>query len=93
MRYEDLKYLEVPLPEAIAKEKWGGFFENARSRIAAYLDDETTDYALRCRLEMELGILQNLQERYTLCPEEAFDHAGKNSGYDRGRIGKTAHGR
>ena len=48
MRYEDLKYLEVPLPEAIAKEKWGGFFENARSRIAAYLDDETTDYALRC---------------------------------------------
>ena len=25
MRYEDLKYLEVPLPEAIAKEKWGGF--------------------------------------------------------------------
>ena len=72
MRYEDLKYLEVPLPEAIAKEKWGGFFENARSRIAAYLDDETTDYALRCRLEMELGILQNLQERYTLCPEEAL---------------------
>ena len=87
MRYEDLKYLEVPLPEAIAKEKWGGFFENARSRIAAYLDDETTDYALRCRLEMELGILQNLQER------GSFDHAGKNSGYDRGRIGKTAHGR
>ena len=72
MRYEDLKYLEVPLPEAIAKEKWGGFFENARSRIAAYLDDETTDYALRCRLELELGILQNLQERYTLCPEEAL---------------------
>lgn len=72
MKYEDLKYLAVPLPEAIEKEKWGGFFENARSRIAAYLQDEATDYALRCRLELELGILQNLEERYTVCPEEAL---------------------
>ena len=72
MKYEDLKYLAVPLPEAIEKEKWGGFFENARSRIGAYLREETTDYALRCRLELELGILRNLEERYTICPEEAL---------------------
>ncbi len=72
MKYKDLKYLEVPLPETIAKEKWGGFFENARSRIAAYLQDETTDYALRCRLELELSILKNLEERYTISPEEAL---------------------
>ena len=40
MRYEDLKYLAVPLPEAIEKEKWGGCFENARKRINEYLQDK-----------------------------------------------------
>ena len=72
MRYEDLKYLAVPLPEAIEKEKWGGCFENARKRINEYLQDEKTDYALRCRLELELGNLRNLESRYVITPEEAL---------------------
>lgn len=73
MKYEDLKYLAIPLPEAVAKEKWGGFFDNARERIEAYLEDEKTDYGLRCRLELELGILDNLESRYTVTPEEALE--------------------
>ncbi len=72
MRYEDLKYLAVPLPEAIEKEKWGGCFENARKRINEYLQDEKTDYALRCRLELQLGNLRNLESRYVITPEEAL---------------------
>ena len=33
MRYEDLKYLSFPLPEAIVKEKWSGHFDVVRQDI------------------------------------------------------------
>ena len=33
MRYEDLKYLSFPLPEAIVKEKWSGHFDVIRQVI------------------------------------------------------------
>ena len=54
MKYADLQYLLVPLPEAIAKEKWAGHYDKARKRIAAYLEREDTELALRRRLELEL---------------------------------------
>ena len=36
------------------------------------MQDEKTDYALRCRLELELGNLRNLESRYVITPEEAL---------------------
>lgn len=69
----NLKYMSVPLPEPILKEKWSGNFENARKRIANYLSDESTDKALRIRLELELEHLKNLEERYTVDEAKALE--------------------
>ena len=72
MKYADLQYLLVPLPEAIAKEKWAGHYDKARKRIAAYLEREDTELALRRRLELELVNLDVFEERYTVSEEEAL---------------------
>ena len=72
MKYADLQYLLVPLPEAIVKEKWAGHYDKARKRIAAYLEREDTELALRRRLELELVNLDVFEERYTVSEEEAL---------------------
>lgn len=73
MRYEDLQYLLVPLPEPIEKEKWSGHFDNARKRIERYLKNPQTDEALRIRLELEKSILKNLEERYSVDEQSAVE--------------------
>lgn len=73
MKYQDLQYLAVALPEAIEKEKWSGNFENARKRIRHCLAAADTEYALRCRLELELEHLDNLESRYTVDAESALE--------------------
>ena len=70
-KYEDLKYLAVELPEDILKEKWSGNFERARKLIARRMS-ETIPQALRCRLELELKNLQDLENCYTVTREEAL---------------------
>lgn len=67
--YEDLKYLEIPLPENILKEKWRGNFDRVRELIHYNLGTEISE-ALRKRLQLELGTLDSLARRYTV-PREA----------------------
>ena len=72
MKYDDLKYLAVQLPEDILKEKWSGHFNRARAIIKNRLQDRLP-YSLRCRLELELLNMDNLEVCYTLSKEEALD--------------------
>lgn len=72
MKYSDLKYLSVELPEAINKEKWSGNFDETRKLINTLLTSEGTPYPLRCRLELELNNMNYIQARYTVSEEEAL---------------------
>lgn len=67
----DLKYLAVPLPEDIMKEKWSGHFDRAATLIQRRLDGELTQ-AMRCRLELELVNLRRLEANYIYTEEEAL---------------------
>ncbi len=72
MKYSDLKYLAVELPESVMKEKWSGNFTGARKAIRRLLMSEGISYPLRCRLELELNNLEYIESRYTLSEEEAL---------------------
>ena len=37
MKFEDLQYQAVPLPEDILKEKWSGHFDRVRTMIGSRL--------------------------------------------------------
>ena len=78
MEYSDLKYLSVPLPENIEKEKWSGHFENARRLIHNTLASEGTSYPLRCRLELELNNIENIERRYVISESDALAIMRKN---------------
>lgn len=71
MKYEDLQYLAVQLPEDILKEKWSGHFERARAIIADRMEKDIP-YALKCRLKLELGNMADIERRYTVTKEEAL---------------------
>lgn len=71
MAYSDLAYLQIPLPEAVAKEKWSGNFDSARQRIRALLQKDNVTQALKRRLELELVNLDYMERRYTVSVEEA----------------------
>lgn len=72
VKYEDLKYLSVELPEDILKEKWSGNFERARRLIRVRME-ENIPAALRCRLALELKNLQDLESCYTVTKTEALE--------------------
>ena len=72
MKYDDLMYQAVPLPEDIMKEKWGGHFDRARNMIRCRLEEGKAPEALRIRLELELKNLDHLEHRYTIPREEAL---------------------
>ena len=77
MNFDDLKYLAVPLPEDIMKEKWAGYFDRARRIIDCRLADDTLPKALRARLEIELHHLDNLEVCYRITPEEGLRQVQK----------------
>lgn len=70
-KYENLKYLAVELPEDILKEKWSGNFDRAKKLIAQRLSEDIPR-ALRCRLDLELKNLEDLENCYTVTREEAL---------------------
>jgi len=72
MKFEDLKYLAVPLPEDIMKEKWSGNFDRVRMIIRHRLENEELSHVMRCRMEYELDELERFEHRYTLTREEAL---------------------
>lgn len=63
MRYEDLKYLSFPLPEAIVKEKWSGHFDVVRQDINRLLSEDGILPSLKTRLELELNSLDPYPEQ------------------------------
>ncbi|MCQ2547398.1 MAG: transglutaminase-like domain-containing protein [Clostridia bacterium] len=71
MTFEDLKYLNTPLPENILKEKWSGHFDLARKMIEYRLENENVSKAMKARLELELQNMQLFEERYTYTEDEA----------------------
>lgn len=77
VKYEDLKYLSVELPEDILKEKWSGNFERARRLIRVRME-ENIPAALRYRLALELKNLQDLESCYTVTKTEALEQVRKH---------------
>lgn len=71
MENYDPRYLSVPLPEDIMKEKWSGHFDRVSALIQRRLEGELTQ-AMRCRLELELINLQHLEKCYIYTEEEAL---------------------
>lgn len=71
MKFEDLQYQAVPLPEDILKEKWSGHFDRVRAIIDRRLAGELS-YSMRCRLELELANLEHLEKCYNRTEEEAL---------------------
>lgn len=72
MRFEDLKYLNIPLPEVVLKERMSGNFDKARMIINDILQKGDIAYGLRCRLEFELNNLNIIEKTYTLSQDEAL---------------------
>jgi transglutaminase-like putative cysteine protease len=77
MRYEDLEYLAVQLPEDILKEKWSGNFRRARAIIDKRLSG-SLPHALQCRLALELQNLDRLADCYTLSRAEALKQVAEH---------------
>jgi Transglutaminase-like enzymes, putative cysteine proteases len=71
LKYDDLKYLAVQLPEDILREKMSGGFDRAREMIYHRLQSELP-YSLKCRLELELKNLDHMESCYTLSRKEAL---------------------
>ena len=61
----------MELPEDILKEKWSGNFDRAKKLIAQRLSEDIPR-ALRCRLDLELKNLEDLENCYTVTREEAL---------------------
>ncbi len=72
MIFEDLKHLNIPLPETVLKERMSGNFDNARTIINDILKNGDIVYGLKCRLELELNNLDIIERTYCLSQEEAI---------------------
>lgn len=70
-KFDDIKYLNVELPENIKKKKWYGDFEGAARLIDLTLEQEIPD-ALRKKLVLEKRILKLLPLEYVYSYEEAM---------------------
>ena len=73
IKYDELQYLSVSLPEDVLKEKWSGNFEEERKLIEVFLSKEDLSYAMRCRLEREKENIDILLRNYTIPEEEAYN--------------------
>ena len=73
MVYEDIKYLSIPLPETVLKERMSGNFNRAREIIKKMLADVDTNYAMKARLELELNNIDIIERTYTVTPDEALE--------------------
>lgn len=69
--FDDLKYLEIPLPEELLKLKWYGSFERMKRVIKAKLA-KNIPLALKKRLMHELEIIRRMPNEYPLTYKEAL---------------------
>lgn len=72
MTLDQMRYLEIPLPEDIEKAKWCGDFERAQRLIRRRLDSGKLPFALVKRLELETEILRRLPRDYIYSEEEGL---------------------
>lgn len=70
MNNDNIRYLNIPLPEDIAKLKYNGSFKNALILIDNFLDKEIP-MILRKRLELEKELIPILKKQYPYSFEEA----------------------
>lgn len=73
MLFNDIRHLNIQLPEAIQKEKMSGHFDRAREMINIMLQDSDINCGMKARLELELNNLQIIEETYTVTPERALE--------------------
>lgn len=69
---ETMKYMDIPLPEQIAKAKWAGDFEKAERLIHLALQSESVPVCMKERLRLEQSVLRVLPEQYPYSAEEAL---------------------
>lgn len=72
IRYSDLQYQAVPLPEDILKMKWSGDFDRTRAMIENRLSLPNLPEAYRARLILELKNLKHLEARYVLTKDQVL---------------------
>ena len=71
--FEDLQYLNIPLPEELAALRGAGKFAALRTGIAARLAAGWMEEGMRRRLVLELRILDRLEQAYTVTRPQLLD--------------------
>ena len=69
--FDDLQYLQIPLPEELLKLKWHGSFTRMKRIIDAKLANDIP-IALKKRLLHEKEIIRRIPQEYPLSYEEAL---------------------
>ena len=72
MTLDQMRYLEIPLPEDIERAKWCGDFERAQRLIRRRLDSGKLPVALVKRLSWRREILRRLPRDYIYSEEEGL---------------------
>ena len=72
MTLDQMRYLEIPLPEDIEKAKWCGDFERAHRLIRQRLASGKLPFSVKKRLELEEEILLRLPQDYIYSEEEGL---------------------
>ena len=70
--FDDLKYLQIPLPEELLKLKWFGDFERMNKIIEMKLSKDIS-IGLKKRLIHEQEIIKRMPKEYPLSYQEALD--------------------
>ena len=70
--FDDLKYLQIPLPEELLKLKWLGDFERMNKIIEMKLSKDIS-IGLKKRLIHEQEIIKRMPKEYPLSYQEALD--------------------
>ena len=73
MENENLKFLEIPLPEDVLKLKWGGDFETLQKVLDDRIRDSRTPEALKERLRLEQEISARMPREYPYSWEAALE--------------------
>ena len=72
MTLDQMRYLEIPLPEDLEKAKWCGDFERAHRLIRQRLASGKLPFSVKKRLELEEEILLRLPQDYIYSEEEGL---------------------
>ncbi|MDD6043398.1 MAG: transglutaminase-like domain-containing protein [Eubacteriaceae bacterium] len=74
LKYSDLKYHALPLPEDVEREFQAGNLTKVKEKIAYYLSNEKVSEAVKKRLLIQLSNIEHIEDRYTVSPEDAAEY-------------------